>query len=105
MVITLIYLMTNITFSIDKELHKKMKSHPEIKWTEILRRAIVDFLNKMEEPDQISVEELRNQLDAETLHKIDTLDPAKEIEFYEKSKKLESARMKHLLELERSSEK
>jgi len=97
--------MTNITFSVDKELHKKMKAHPEIKWTEILRRAIMDFLNKVEEPDQISVEELRNQLDAETLHKIDTLNTAKEIELYEKSKKLESVRMKQLQELERSNEK
>ena len=101
MVVALFKVMTNITFSINKELHKRMKTHPEIKWTEILRRAIMDFLNKMEEPDQISVEELRTQLDAETLRKIDTLDKAKEIEFYEKSKVQESARMKYLLEFSR----
>jgi len=25
--------MTNITFSVDDDIHKKMKEHPEIKWT------------------------------------------------------------------------
>lgn len=95
--------MTNITFNIDKELHKKMKLHPEIKWTEILRRAILEYLKKIEEPNKISIKELRDQLDNETLQKIDSLDEDKEIENYEKVRKLESDRMKHLIELERGS--
>ncbi|KKM60401.1 hypothetical protein LCGC14_1542160, partial [marine sediment metagenome] len=36
--------MTNITFSVDDNLHKKMKEHPEIKWTEILRQSIANYL-------------------------------------------------------------
>lgn len=96
--------MTNITFSIENDIHKRMKAHPEIKWTEILRQAILEYLTKIEEPNQISVKELRTQLDSEMLHEIDSLDINKEITFYESSKKLESDRMKHLLKLERGSE-
>lgn len=95
--------MTNITFSVDEKLHKKMKAHPEIKWTEILRRAIIAYLEKIETPNQISVEELRNQLDNETLDILDNLDTEKEIEYYKKIKDLESERMKQLLDLERGS--
>jgi hypothetical protein len=86
--------MTNFTFSIDEELHKKMKSHPEVNWTEILRRAIIEHLMKIEEPTQISVKEFRDQLDSETLHKIDSLDINNEIAFYKKAKKLEMDRTK-----------
>ncbi|MHA1356728.1 MAG: hypothetical protein ACTSRC_01300 [Candidatus Helarchaeota archaeon] len=96
--------MTNITFSVDIELHKKMKAHPEIKWSEILRRAIIEFLRKIEEPDQISVEKLREQLDNDILYKIDNLNINREIEFYEKTRKMELKRLEHLKNLERSSE-
>ncbi len=39
--------MTNITFSIDDDIHKKMKEHPEIKWTEILRQSIIKYLKNV----------------------------------------------------------
>ena len=32
--------MVNMTMAIPKELHKEMKKHPEIKWTEVARQAI-----------------------------------------------------------------
>lgn len=95
--------MANITLSVDDNLHKKMKSHPEIKWTEIIRRAIIDYLAKLDEPDVISMEELRNQLSKETLQIIDNLDEEKEIEFYEKIRKTEKEKMKKFQELERSA--
>jgi len=41
--------MPNITFSVDADLYKRMKKYPEIKWSEILRRSIVDYLKKLEE--------------------------------------------------------
>ena len=97
--------MTNITFSVDDDLHKKMKTHPEIKWTEILRNAIVNYLKKIEEPDVITVEELRKNLDIETLQMIDGLNESEEIAFYEKAKKMEKERTKKLQELERRVEK
>jgi len=96
--------MTNVTFSVDKEMHKKMKAHPEVKWSEILRRAIKEYLDKIEAPNQISVEELRNQIDNETLEILDNLDTKKEIAYYKKIKELESERMKRLLKIELGSE-
>ena len=32
--------MVNMTLAIPEELHKTMKQHPEIKWTEVVRFAI-----------------------------------------------------------------
>lgn len=29
----------NITLSVDEELHREMKAHPEIKWSEVARQA------------------------------------------------------------------
>ncbi len=98
-------LMTNITFSVDQDLHRKMKNHPEIKWSEILRRAIIDYLTKIEEPSQISVKDLRNQLDPELLQRIDNMDPEYAGEFYKQAKKVELERTKRLWDLERSSER
>ncbi len=96
--------MTNITFSVDKELHKKMKEHPEIKWSEILRQAIVEYLKKIDHKEQITVGDLRKQLDKETLDQIDSLDVEKEIEFFKKTKEMEAQRLKRLTELARGLE-
>jgi hypothetical protein len=97
--------MTNVTFSVDEEIHKKMKFHPEIKWTEILRRAILDYLIKIEETNVISMKELRNQLDEETLSMIESLNENDEITFYEEIKKMEKDRIKKIYDLDQSEEK
>jgi len=97
--------MTNITFSVDDDLHKKMKEHPEIKWTEILRQSIRNNLKKVEEMDVISIKDFRKRLDPELLKKIKELDEQEEILFYKKAKKMEQERLNHLQELERSTDK
>ena len=63
--------MTNITFSVDDDLHKKMKEHPEIKWTEILRQAIIDYLKKVEKIDVIPINEFKRHLEPELLQRIE----------------------------------
>ncbi len=40
--------MTNMTISIPPELCEKMKKHAEIKWSEVVRKSIADYINKME---------------------------------------------------------
>ena len=97
--------MTNITFSVDDDIHKKMKEHPEIKWTEILRQSIIKYLKKVEEMDVISIKDFRKRLDPELLKKIKELDEQEEILFYKKAKKMEQERLNHLQELERSTDK
>lgn len=92
--------MTNITFSVDNELHKKMKEHPEIKWTEILRQSITNYLKKVEEIDELSIEDFRNRLDPKLLSKIEELNEQDEILFYKKVKEKEHERLGRLQELE-----
>ncbi len=93
--------MTNITFSVDADLHKKMKDHPEIKWTEILRQSIINYLKKVEEIDVIPINEFRKRLDPDLLQKIEELDYEDEELFYKKAKKMEEERMNRLQELKR----
>jgi hypothetical protein len=97
--------MTNITFSVDDDIHKKMKEHPEIKWTEILRQSIINYLKNVEEIDVISIKDFRERLDPELLQKIEELDEQEEILFYKEAKKMEQERLNRLQDLERSSDK
>ena len=41
--------MTNITLSLPDEVHDKMKMHKEIRWSEVVRRTITDYIRKLEE--------------------------------------------------------
>lgn len=40
--------MVNVTLSVPEEIHKAMKKHLEIKWTEIARQAIVKKVKEIE---------------------------------------------------------
>lgn len=55
--------MTNITLSIPNELHFKMKMHKEIRWSEVVRGAIIEFMGKLEEKgSQMTTKELLDEL-------------------------------------------
>ena len=41
--------MVNMTMAVPDKLHKTMKEHPEIKWTEIARQAIERKARELEE--------------------------------------------------------
>ena len=56
--------MPNITLSVPPEIYKKMKEHPEIKWSEVARRAIAEYLAKIE-AEELSSEELLSLLGEE----------------------------------------
>jgi hypothetical protein len=45
--------MTNMTLSIPEELHKIIKQHKEIKWTEIARQAMWEQARKLELMDDL----------------------------------------------------
>ena len=45
--------MTNMTFSLPEELHQEMRSHPEIKWSEVARRAIQRELERLHAYDRL----------------------------------------------------
>ena len=46
--------MVNVTLSVPEKLHKVMKSHPEIKWSEVARQAMWQYAEKLEVLDNIA---------------------------------------------------
>ncbi len=96
----LILFMTNITFSISKDLHQKIRSHPEIKWSEIVRRSIREYLLKIEERKQMTTDQLKMVLGQDTLDIIENLDTETETKFDEKMKQMEQERLETLQKLE-----
>ncbi len=44
--------MPNVTFAVPEETFRKMKEHPEIKWSEIARKAISDYASSLEYKDR-----------------------------------------------------
>jgi len=46
--------LVNVTFAVPEELHKIIKQHPEIKWTEIARRALWDYASRLEFMNQLT---------------------------------------------------
>lgn len=60
----------NITLTVPPELHRKMKAHPEIKWSEIVRRILAERIRDMERMDAIA---LRSSLTLEDVEVLDHL--------------------------------
>jgi len=58
--------MPNITLSIPNELHKFVKKHNEINWSEIARRAIstqakkIELMEKLVENSEFTEEDINN---------------------------------------------
>ncbi len=48
--------MPNITLSIPEEIRKRMKKYPEIKWSEVVRRAIVEYLDRLAGSETVDIE-------------------------------------------------
>lgn len=46
--------MPNITLSIPADLHKLIKRHPEIKWSEIARKALFEYAQKLEVMERLT---------------------------------------------------
>jgi hypothetical protein len=88
--------MTNVTFSVDDELHIRMKKHSEIKWSEIFRKAIKDYLTFIERPITISGKDLFNSINVS----VSDYSAEKEIEVRKEQQKLEKNRTKKLQKLE-----
>ena len=44
--------MPNVTFAVPQEVFRKMKEHPEVKWSEIARKAVGDYASSLEYKDK-----------------------------------------------------
>ena len=63
--------MTNMTLAIPEELHKKIKQHTELKWSDIARKAFERKLNEIEIMDKMLSKSELTEEDAEIIgHKI-----------------------------------
>ena len=86
--------MVNITISIPDELSKKMKRHSEVKWSEVVRKALANYVDKLEvyEGGVVSAEALSRKLKEKCID-VSTIDLDKAIEYYEEGRKLERKRL------------
>ncbi len=55
--------MPNMTLSIPKELHDKMKKHSEIRWSQIARRSILEKIDDLEILEKITKKSKLTQKD------------------------------------------
>jgi len=87
--------MPNITLSIPIRVYRKMKEHPEVKWSEIARKAIIDYLKKIEEIT--TTDELLEELGEDFKKELDTLSLEKSEEHLRKMSEAEWKRLYMIL--------
>lgn len=46
--------MTNMTIGIPEDLYERMRKHPEIKWSEVARRAIRKYAERLDALDRLA---------------------------------------------------
>jgi predicted GIY-YIG superfamily endonuclease len=62
--------MPNVTLSVPEDLHRRMKEHPEVKWSEVIRRVLAEKIRDLERMDRIAA---RSALAAEDVDALDHL--------------------------------
>ena len=87
--------MPNITLSIPREIYERMKKHKEVKWSEVARKAIVEYLEKLEEDKlEISSKELLKMLGEDFIRDVESIPDEKFEEYYEKAREAEWKRLR-----------
>ena len=86
--------MVNITISVPQELYDKMKRYSEVRWSEVVRKALAEYVGRLEivEGGIISSEKLSEMLKESDLD-VSCINLDKAVEFYEKGRKLEWKRL------------
>jgi hypothetical protein len=94
MCIHIITCMANITISIPKELSEKMKRHSEVKWSEVVRKTLANYVERLEivEGGVVPMRKLAKKL-KDTGVDVSSIDLEKAIEYYEEGRKLEWKRL------------
>jgi len=82
--------MVNVTVSIPESLYRKMKKFSEVKWSEVVRKALADYIMRLEvmERGVMSSDELSEMLKASRLD-VSSISLDKAVEYYEKARELE----------------
>lgn len=56
--------MPNVTLAVPEELHRIMRSHPEIKWSEIARQAMKEYAARLQVIDDVTSKSKLTERDA-----------------------------------------
>jgi len=83
-----------MTVSVPKELYDKMKRYSEVRWSEVVRKALSDYVGRLEiiEGGVVSSEKLATELKESNLD-VSCVSLDKAVEYYEKGRKLEWKRL------------
>ena len=86
--------MVNITISVPQELYDKMKRYSEVRWSEVVRKALAEYVGRLEtvEGGVVPSEKLAAMLKESDLD-VSCVDLEKAVEYYEKGRKLEWKRL------------
>lgn len=57
----------NITLTVPPELHRKMKAHPEVKWSEVVRRILAQRIKDLERMNALTRRSTLTLTDVEEL--------------------------------------
>jgi len=86
--------MVNITVSISENLYNKMKKYSEVKWSEVVRKALVEYIGRLEviERGIVSSDDLARMLRESNLD-VSSIGLEKALDFYAKARELEWKRL------------
>jgi len=82
--------MVNVTVSIPEDLYSKMKKYSEVKWSEVVRKALIEYIGRLEVKERrvVSSDELSEMLKKSQLD-VASISLDKAIEYYERARELE----------------
>jgi len=86
--------MVNITVSIPEELYRKMKKYSEVRWSEVVRKALAEYVERLEVMERgiVSSEKLAGLLRESNLD-VSSIGLEEALDFYEKARELEWRRL------------
>jgi len=86
--------MVNVTVSVPEELYDKMKKYSEVKWSEVVRKALAEYIGRLEVMERgcVSSEDLAAMLRESGLD-VSAVSLEKALEFYEKMREMEWKRL------------
>lgn len=60
--------MPNITLSLPEDLHRRMKRHSEVRWSEVVRRILAEKIRDLELMERLTTKSLLSDEDVDALN-------------------------------------
>ena len=82
--------MPNITVSVPKDLYEKMKRYSEVRWSEVVRKALTEYIEKLEVTERrVVLSDELSELLKESKLEVSSISLEKAIEHYEMAREHE----------------